>query len=258
MKRFSSLMVQTLLMFGLINLSFPTAWTDSTISHDAYYYPAIESVGFIRKDRVPVAGFIHSSDHNQVMMGWNHVIYIKPYPKHVFKKNDLFVAFQKVDEVFFENRSVGFHYQVKGVIKIISQTPQFIRCVIVKSFLPIRKGDLIKTYKRISPYIPILNDKPYIHAQIIESSETKRMIGTGDVVFINKGHEHGVRPGIFFDIFEHHERDFELSRRTVYTDPSKSYSSGRLLILTTDRETAAGLIVWAKNELLMAHQLDVH
>ena len=258
MKRLYSLIVQTLLMFGLLNVSLMTAWCESNSPQGSYYFPAIESVGFIRRDSVPIAGTIHSSEHNQVMIGWNQVVYIKPHRDQVFDKNDLFVVFQKVDEVFYHDRSMGFHYQIKGVVKITAMNPQFIQGIIVKSYLPIRKGDLIKPHKYKNPYIPILKDVPYIRAQVIESAETKRMIGEGDIIFIDKGNVHGIRPGNIFDIFEHQEKDFEMSRRSVFVDPSKNYASGRLLILTTDRETAAGLIVWSKNELLMAHQLDVH
>jgi len=258
MKRFYFFIVQTLIMFGLINVSLPNAWCEPKSFQESYYFPAIESVGFIRRDSVPVAGTIHSSEHNQVMISWNHLVYFKPHQDHVFNKDELYVVFQKSNEVFFDERSKGFYYQIKGVVKITAMQPRFIQGIIVKSYLPIRRGDLLKPYKQINPNIPISKDAPYIRANIIESAETKRMIGQGDVVFIDKGHVQGVRPGNLFDIFEHQERDFEMSRRTEFIDPSKAYPSGRLLILTTDRETAAGLIVWSKNELLMAHQLDVH
>jgi len=258
MKRFYFLFVQALLMLGMMNVLLPTAWCDSDKSKDEYFYPSIESVGFIRRDSVPIAGTIHSSEQNQLMMGWNQVVYIKPNQDHVFENSQLYVVFQKVEEVFYNNRSLGFHYQIKGLIRIISMKPRFIRGVIVKSYLPIRKNDLIKHHKKMNPYIPIVRDVPYVRAHVVESDETKRMMGEGDVLFIDKGHVHGIRPGNIFNIFEHQERDFEMSRRSVFIDPSRAYPSGRLLILTTDRETAAGLILWSKNELLMAHQLDVH
>jgi len=255
MKCFYYLMVQPLLMFGLINVLLPGAWCDSD---NSYYYPSIESVGFIRRDSVPVSGTIHSSEYNQVMMGWNHVVYIQPNQDQIFKKNELYFVFQKVDEIFYDDRSMGFHYQIKGLVKISAMKPRFVQGIIVKSFLPIRKGDLLKPHTNMNPYIQISKEMPYIRAHIIESAETKRMIGEGDVVYIDKGHVNGVRSGNLFGIFEHQEKDFEMSRRAEFLDPSKDYASGRLLILTTERETAAGLIVWSKNELLMAHQLDVH
>jgi len=256
MKRFILSIVQALLIPGLIHL--PTAWCDSNRFQESYYYPAIESVGFIRRDTVPVAGTIHSSAQNQVMIAWNHVVYFKPHRDHVFKKDELYVVFQKANEVFYDDISKGFYYQIKGVVKITAMKSRFIQGVIVKSYLPVRKGDLLKPYKQINPNIPITKEAPYIRAHVIESAETKRMVSQGDLVFIDKGDIHGIRPGNLFKIFEHQERDFELSRRTVFLDASRDYPSGRLLILTTDRETAAGLIVWSKNELLMAHQLDVH
>jgi len=258
MKRFYFLLVQACLMLGLMNISLPAAWCDSNLSKDEYLYPSIEAVGFIRRDSVPIAGTIHSSEHNQVMIGWNQVVYIKPHQDHVFEINQLYVVFQKVEEVFYDELSLGFHYQIKGVIKVTAMKPRFIRAIIVKSYLPIRKDDLIKPHKKMNPYIPIVKDAPYIRAHVVGSDETKRMIGEGDVLFIDKGDVHGIRPGNIFKIFEHQERDFEMSRRSEFIDPSKDYPAGRLLILTTDRETAAGLIIWSKHELLMAHQLDVH
>jgi hypothetical protein len=258
MKRNYFLIFQALFMFGLISALHPSAWCDSDRSHESYYYPSIQSVGFIRKDSVPVSGTIHSSEDNQVMAGWNQIIYIKPDPDQIFKQNELYDVYQKIEEVFYEDRSMGFHYQIKGVVKITAMKPRFIQGNIVKSYFPIRKGDLIKPYKEMSPHIPIIKDVPYIRANVIESAETKRMIGEGDVIYIDKGDAQGIRPGNIFDIFEHQEKDFEMSRRSVFVDPSKVYPSGRLLILTTESETAAGLIVWSKHELLMAHQLDVH
>jgi hypothetical protein len=258
MKSIYYLIIQAFIIIGLINVSLTTTWCDSDRSQKSYFYPLIESVGFIRRDSVPIAGTINSSEHNQVMIGWNQVVYIKPHEDHIFKKNELFFVFQKISEVLHNDSSFGFQYQIKGIVKITAMKPQFIQGIIVKSFFPIRKGDLIKPYKKINPYIPISKKVPYIRAHIIETSEEKRMVGEGDVVFIDKGHLQGIRPGNIFKIYEHQEKDFEMSRRSVFVDPSKMYPSGRLLILTTDRETSAGLIVWSKNELLMAHQLDVH
>ncbi|ETR70857.1 MAG: LysM2 [Candidatus Magnetoglobus multicellularis str. Araruama] len=241
-------------MFGMIH----AAWCDSNTPKDAYYYPAIESVGFISRDSVPFAGTIHSNEHNQVMSGWDHILYIKPYRNYFFKKNALFVAYGPVEDVYSDNVFMGVHYQIKGVVEIIAMKPRFVKARIAKSYLPIRKGDHIKPYEKINHYIPITDDVPYIRSHVIASEGTRRMIGQGDIVFINKGQKNGVRPGNIFDIFEHQEKDFEMSRRTVFVDPSNRYPSGQLLILTTQRLTAAGLITWSKNELLMAHQLDVH
>jgi len=253
MKRFYPLIIYAIFIYGFINATSMTAWGDS----DSYYYPAIEKVGFIRKGSVPFVGTIHSSDHKQVLMTWNQVVYIKPHGNHVILEKDLFVVFQKVEDIYFKDQLIGNQYQIKGMIEINAVSPEFARGTIVKSFFPIRKGDRLKPYEEMNPNISITTENPDILAHIIATDSTLRMIGQGDIVFIDKGNAHGIRPGNMFDIYEHLEKDYELSRRTVFVDPTRTYASGRLLIIKTERETSAALITWSKNELLMAHQLDV-
>ncbi|KPA18051.1 peptidoglycan-binding protein LysM [Candidatus Magnetomorum sp. HK-1] len=256
MIRYYYLIIQSILIVGLINAIGFQAWCES--KNKSYYYPGIENVGFIRKDNVPFSGSVYSGAENQVMMTWNNLLYIKPHRNYAFQEDDLFFVFRKIEEIFHKERSMGIHYQMMGVIKITALKSRFIQGQIVKSFHPIRKGDLLKPYQKINPYISMTDEVPYIRAQIVASEDTKRMIGQGDIVYIDQGQIHGIQPGNVFGIYEHQEKDFEMSSRTVFLDPTLSYPTGQLLILSTERETSAALITWSKNEMLMVHELDVH
>jgi len=260
MIRFYYFTVKSLLIIGLINFTAYSVWCEqnNSPSGKSYYFPEIEKIGFIRKDSVPFSGSVHSGNQNQVMMTWNNLVYIKPHRNYVFKEGDLFFVFREIEEIFHKEKSMGIHYNVLGIIKITALRPRFVQGQIIRSFDPIRKGDLLKPYQKLNPNISLIEEVPYIRAQIIATEESKRMIGLGDVVHISQGHIHGIQPGNVFDIYEHQEKDYEMSSRTVFLDPSLSYPTGQLLILSTERETSAGLITWSKRELLMAHELDVH
>jgi len=248
------------LILGLFFVSTHSVWCETrlTAAKETFFYPGIEKVGFIRKDSVPFSGSVHSGEFGQIIISWNHIIYIKPHRNYVFQENALFLVFRGVEDIYYDNKSMGTYYQILGIVEITALKPRFIQGKIIKSFFPIRKGDLLKPYQENSPYISIIDEVPYIRAHVIASEDTRRMVGHGDIVFIDQGHVHGIQPGNVFSIFEHHEKNFEMSSRSEFIDPSLSYPSGQIIILSTERETAAGLITWSKNELLMAHELDVH
>ncbi|MBF0452135.1 MAG: hypothetical protein HQK75_15645 [Candidatus Magnetomorum sp.] len=259
MMRYYRLINQTILIVGWIIVTAIPVWCESSSpSKEAYFYPGIEKVGFIRKDSVPFSGSIHCGEQNQVMINWNHTVYITPHRNYVFHEKDRFFVFRNIEDIYYKERSMGTYYQILGVIEITALKPRFVQGIIVKAFLPIRKGDLLKPYEEKSPYVSMTNEVPYIRAHIIGAEESKRMIGQGDIVYIDQGHVHGISSGNVFSIFEQQEKNFEMSSRTDFLDPSQSYPSGQLLILLTERETSAGLITWSKNELLMVHDLDVH
>jgi hypothetical protein len=254
-------LINRLFLIVVIDIILTTSvWCESHSidSQKQFFYPGIEQVGFIRKDSVPFSGSIHSGELNQVMISWNHTFYIKPNRNYVFQENALFYVFRNIENIYYNEKYMGAYYQILGIVEITALKPRFIQGKVVKSFFPIRKGDLLKPYQKKNPYISIADEVPYIRAHVIGSQETKRMIGQDDIVFIDQGHIHGIKPGNVFSIFEHQEKNFEMSSRTVFLDPSQSYPSARLIILATERETAAGLITWSKNELFMAHELDVH
>jgi len=223
-----------------------------------YYYPAIQQIGFIRKEDVNPIGKIHKSEESQVLIAWDQNFFISPIKNHTFHLGEQYSVLRPEREVLFHRRFMGDHYLILGSIEITGLRPRFVKGKVVESYKSIRTNDLLVPYIKRDPNIRIIEDVPYIHSDIIASEDDKSLIGGGDVVHINKGESHGVLSGHLFSIFVKNQKELTLSRRAVHEDPASDYAIGSLLILFTERNTSAALITTSTKEMVLSSELKVY
>ena len=213
-----------------------------------YPYPAINRVGFIRKDPVKPCGAVFKVKEGTTMIDEGDTVYVRPEPEGEgdcdLKEGMWFTVFRTSERVKDREtgKTIGIPHHILGVIEISQVEPKFSICRVVKSFRPILVSDLLMPYEELDTQIPVMAGKAGLAGKIIMSeADDKKIMGHHAIVFIDKGLEDGVRVGQAYSTFyrEKGYLDPEGKKKAILLPP---VDFGRILILRTEATTATALV----------------
>jgi hypothetical protein len=212
-----------------------------------YPYPAVNRVGFIRKNPVKPCGAVFKVREGTTMIDAGDTVYVRPEPEGEgdcdLKEGQWFTVFRTSGRVKDRETGdvIGIPHHMLGVVEIVQVEPKFSICRVVKSFRAIYVSDLLMPYEELDKQIPVMAGKAGLTGKIIMSeAHDKRIMGHEAIVFIDKGLEHGVRVGQAYSTYY---------REKGYLDPKDDEAIllppvdfGRILILRTEATTATALV----------------
>lgn len=209
-----------------------------------YVYPPIDSVGFIRKEKVYPHGFIFKVKDDKVLVHEGDTVYINYADKDgkPIMQGGRYTVYRKLDPTTDRkiNRKLGGQYYILGIVEVARMEQDFVVAKVVKSFRSIAKGDFILPYERRTPKIAITDSVPELIGKIIISEEHAEIIGDLTLAFINKGQNHNVMPGQIYNIFYQEKEELKLeNKKSVILTP---VDFGQLIVLHTEQETSTALI----------------
>ncbi len=227
--------------------SMPTIKEEEKPSY--FFYPAIDSIGFVKQDPVEPSGAIFSVKEDKFMISTGDLVYIRPSGKSQFKLGDQYTVFRKLKTIGSEETEVAFgvqHYML-GILEITSVKPKFSEGKIIKSFREIVVDDLLMPYKKRSPNIELVESHNGLEGKIIVSEEGQKIFGDQSIVFINKGRKDGVRKGQIYNVYYQESRKLNPEQKEdVLLSP---VDFGKILILHTEQTTAAALVTSAGKDI---------
>ncbi len=205
-----------------------------------FLYPAIETVGFIRKDALPPVGKIFKAKDDKVMVSMGDIVYIKEMNATPLTLRQWYTIYQISDPTIDSEtkQNVGFQYMLNGVVEIIKKEVDFAIGKIVKSYRTIHADDLIMPYIERSPKIPITDTPPGITGKIITAQERTYIIGEHQIAFIDRGKNDGIKPGQTFSIFEQESADVSFNKKINLTP----IDIGSFIVLLAEDTTSTVLI----------------
>ncbi|MBW2107191.1 MAG: LysM peptidoglycan-binding domain-containing protein [Deltaproteobacteria bacterium] len=208
-----------------------------------YYYPAMDAVGFIRKKPLPPAGIIFKITADKEMASERDLVYVRPKSAREFKTGDRLTVFRTLPISDRTDNPVGIQHKIVGVLEIGHVDRQFCTARIVKSFRQIERGDLLTPYTAGPTEIQLRKSKPRFKGKIIASEKRTELIGTHDLVFIDKGRKNGVEPGQSYGIYRHETGALDEGGGRVV--PLTPIDMGNILILRVEQSTATALVTSA-------------
>jgi LysM domain len=209
-----------------------------------YAYPPIDSVGFIRKEKVQPLGFIFKVKGDKVLVHEGDEVYISYADKDTLPimQGGKYTIYRKLDPTKDRkrNRKLGGQYYILGVVEVTRLEADYVMAKVVKSFRSINIDDFILPYERRSPKIPIVESTPGLVGKIIISEEHADIIGDLTLAFIDKGKVNNIKKGQVYNIFYQEKESIKLKgKKSVILNP---VDYGRLIVLHTEEETATVLI----------------
>jgi len=211
-----------------------------------YFYPPINSVGFIKERPVRPSGAIFKVKGNKAMISYGDLVYIRPIGRPTFTPGDRFTIYRVLEPLKDGEikADVGIQHCILGLVEITEGHPKFAMGRIVQSRQTIELNDLLMPYEARSPKITLTQSKKGLEGKIIASEGHERIFGDQAVVFIDKGRQDGVRVGQSYYIYEQEKERLDSKKKEDLLLSPVDY--GDILILHTEETTATALITRAE------------
>ena len=211
-----------------------------------YFYPAINSVGFIRKEPVTPVGAIFKVKEDKVIISERDLVYIRPLGDVSFRPGDFFTVFRTLKRLKEQKTRgfIGIQHYIVGVLEVTDVQPKFAVGRIIQSFRPIELNDLLMQYEARLPKITLAESEEGLEGKIIASEERESIFGDHTVVFIDKGRKDGISAGQFYSIYYQEKERLHPKAKEAVLLPPVDY--GEIFILRTEETTATALITTAK------------
>ena len=207
-----------------------------------YYYSGINTAGFIREKPVTPLGFIFKVTEEKTLIGQGDLIYVKPAPNARLTPGTHYTVCRTSDPIIdVETKAtIGIQHYLTGVIEITKVMPEFVVATVARSYRTIKVNDLLMPYKDRSPKISLVESPKTVEGKIILGEERQYLIGQGDVIFINKGFEDGVKAGQSFVVYYTEKHKFDpKAKEGLQLTP---IYHGQLLVLHSERTTSTTIV----------------
>ena len=218
-------------------------------------YPEVYYAGFITDMKLEGLGEIVGAREEKMMLSEGDEVYVifKPYVKA--EEGEEFTIFRMGEEVIHPvtKKSLGRKVLILGRIVIEGKKGEAKTARITLSYAPIRKGD------RLLPYVEPVEELPTVKAEsplkgwIVASRKEVRLLGQGDIIYIDRGADDGVRPGYLFAVIQ----EGGAGKSSFGKRPSRlpTRRVGLLAVLATQRKTSTALILQSERELVVGDRV---
>jgi len=209
-----------------------------------YYYTKVNRAGFVRRSWLPPYGKIFKVRDDKELIGPGDVFYIMRNPetpemaigeRYTIYRNRPWTGSDKE-----RMEKYGYQYYLVGVVEIIDREGSYFVGSIVKGYRAIHIEDYLIPYEPRSPYITMTEGPSGMWGRVFMSEERQELIGTGHIVFLDKGEKDGVKPGQIFKVY--YQETESLSPDTFRTPMLENVPFGEMLVVHIEDTTATALV----------------
>ncbi|WP_447600198.1 OmpA family protein [Nitrospira sp. Nam80] len=244
-----------LLMVALIGASHETAASQEAQSVKLGE-AALRFAGGSIRQTVPQDGIVNfltgdnQTTGNRMILGWRgtDVLYIKLHRPDEPALGDLYTVYRRTRKVFHPRTKhyMGYIVNRLAVVRVTQIDHDLATVQIVQSYAPLSPGDSVMRF--VPPVLDETAADPQIsnddEGMVVDLQADKNMslVGQGNLVYLDRGRGHGVRPG---DRFEVDRTGGGLPRRKI----------AEIKILSTEDETATAVITRSTSRVLVGDRV---
>lgn len=203
----------------------------------SFSYSQMDHIGFVRKESQPELGTIIREEEGNLIMSRDDIIYIKPSGKGKLIPGDRYHIYvtEKLKEKIGDKTFRGVKHLIKATVEVIDHKVNYVTALIIESYRPVHKDDLIMDYFERDEVIEVNDNPDPIDARIICSEDNTRMINDYRIAFIDIGRD-AVKPGQIFTVMRVNEtKDYTLWRpKKKEKIKLENLESGKLIVLHTE------------------------
>ena len=217
-----------------------------------FYYPLMDTVGYIKPERVPAIGqIVETLPLFQKSIQEGGKVYLEIPDESMVMVGDQFQLLRIIplsgnEESFIDGKQ---HY-LTGIIEIVKLSVENPCCgmpgsraqgKIVTAYRDILPHDILVPYNTQNAKISLIAPNEALNGRILFSEEHARSISENAVVFIDKGKIHGLKVGQYYDIYNHPKA--KKAPSAPYME--KREYKGSLMVIRMEDETSAALITYS-------------
>jgi hypothetical protein len=186
-------------------------------------------------DKFPSIGEIAYMPMNQRMASKNDIVYLELKDKDLTEKRFFVIRDAKTVTHPVSGKKIGHHVKIAGILEITGMDDNMTKAKITDSFEDVRLGDGLLPYEELeAPLIPKTARTPDMQGYIIESHMNSYLIGEGEILFIDRGENDGLKAG---DVF------------TVLSEQPAQRPIGKIQIVSLQPSTAGAVLIQSAQEV---------
>lgn len=203
-------------------------------------YPGIERVGFITSNGESSLGKIIDAKEDKLMLSTGDDVYIDAGEDKGVKKGDKFTIYRIAAPVYHpvSKKLMGHQVDILGTVEVTAPHNKVSEGQILESFDAISRGDSLRMVEPVPAEIEIKKGEAPVEALVIANKKGTLEMAEGDIVFLDKGKRAGVEAGNTLMVY--------LSGKLKDKLKMPSEDVGRLLVLSTQEDTAMALVIGTK------------
>jgi len=209
-----------------------------------FSYPSIHGVGFLRKRPAVFNGAIFKARENKEMISRGDLVYVRGRGEESLIVGRHYTVYRLLEKIkdTRTNIYVGVQHFLTGVVEITEKYPRFAMGRVIRSFHDIALNDLLMPYIPRFERIPLIESVKGLEGKVLAAENGAEIMGTHNILFINKGNQDGVRAGQQYNVYY---------QEKVLIDPQRSKEKitlppvdfGRLLVLYAEQTTSTALVI---------------
>lgn len=206
-----------------------------------------KALGSLQQESIEPWGKIFDIKAKKILLGKGDIVYVRMYKEDI-KPGDIFTVYSISDPVThpLTGEALGYVHSFKGILEIEKGELDYHVAKISQFFRTIYRDDLLTPYEPVSPCVLPAPGPDILTAHIVASKDNLDLLGLHSVVYIDAGHDMGVRRGQLLEAIEERESMPDPQKREVVALPPDIL--GRILILETTENTSNGVVYWVSRE----------
>jgi len=209
--------------------------------------------GIISRGALEETAIIESSFEEKELLVEGDRVYLA-WPKHrPVQVGQVYVVFRPEGKIYHPvtDAYVGHFTRILGAVRVVDASPfrKHVTGMIVKSFEEIERGDRIgpSLFDLERPVAERPNPRNLVGRITATLVAGIREIGQDQVVFLDRGREHGVQPGNRF-VVVHSGDGLELPDEAFFVSELPAEAVAELLVIEVQETTSAAVVVMARRE----------
>lgn len=212
----------------------------SAAETETYTFSSIDMVGWIEPSSLEASGELVGTKTDAVLLSEGMEVYCKFGAAPQLDEQYLIVRMgsKKVEDPI-SGTDLGYRVDALGTLTVVAEEAGSFRAKITKSYAEIYRGDKLVPFAKGNDRVEITKNYANIEGVVVSSLDYSKIFGQTQVVFVDKGTDHGLAVGNKLNIYRPaHEVD-DLSKDA----PLPDMVYGEMLVIKAGNQTSAAVIL---------------
>jgi LysM repeat protein len=218
--------------------------------------------GFVEPGELAQAGKIVGSKEEKLMLGTLDEAYVQFKKEHPFQVGERYTVYRPTRAVKhpLTGKYLGHMVEIYGEGEVRAVTDgKIARVALVDSINPIERGFLVGPLKREFKVVPQVNDKSDLQGIVVATLLPHELLGSEDLVFIDRGKDDGVEIGNRFIVTRRGDGYQPILSKGPMDDrrfPRETI--GQILVVDLRDHIATGLMTHSTVEARVGDRVEAH
>ncbi len=214
----------------------------------SFRYERMHAVGYVSAEDYEAAAAIVESPSLHTWLAQTRRVYIGLGEGEVSVGERLAVI-RATEEVRdpATGRKIGVMVEPLGVVEVTRTDTETSEALIRVSDVEMRRGDRLVPYKTVNPEVTLRDASPTIEGQIAHFGSKRTVMADRDLVFLNRGSEHGVEVGNTFEVYRAGGSAHDVHRQRKVTLPDDVIAD--MVVIRADPTTSVAVVTRSNSEV---------